>query len=119
MGREEKKSVEKEKQMEQEAIEEYSSMVNHNTILLGFEGWIKYIEGFSRGLQTSKTVDSSQVMDVIGEIMEYMRTLKQDVLGLLQFCEHVLEEKEQTESNIKLLQLIQEKDKEQKDDRTE
>ena len=36
--------------------EQYSSMVNHNSMLLSFEGWIKYIEGFSRGLQTTKTV---------------------------------------------------------------
>ena len=80
---------------EKENQEQYSTMVNHNTILLAFEGWIKYIEGFSRGLQTTKTVDASSVMDCIGEIMEYMRTLRTDVLSILQHCEIVLEKQEQ------------------------
>ena len=51
---------------------EYSSIVNSNNMLLSFEGWIKYIEGFSRGLQTTKTVDAMTVFDCIGEIMEYL-----------------------------------------------
>ena len=28
-------------------MKNYNSMVNTNTMLLSFEGWIKYIEGFS------------------------------------------------------------------------
>ncbi len=72
--------------------EQYSSMVNHNTILLSFEGWIKYIEGFTRGLQTTKTVDASSVMDCIGEVLEYMQTLRVQVFEILQHCEGILEQ---------------------------
>ena len=83
--------------------EAYSSMVNHNTILLSFEGWIKYIEGFCRGLQTTKTVDAAQVLDCVGEIMEYMKTLRLDILDILQHCENVLDKDEQLEEEIKQL----------------
>lgn len=86
----------------------YSSMVNHNSMLLKFEGWIKYIEGFSRGLQTTKTVDAASVLDCVGEIMEYMKTLKQDILDLLQHCENILEEHDELLEQNKL--LIEQKD---------
>ena len=74
--------------------EDYSSMVNSNTILLNFEGWIKYVEGFSRGIQSAKTVEASQVMSCVGEILEYMKTLKKDLITILTHCEIVLEENE-------------------------
>lgn len=80
--------------------EEYSSMVNSNQMLLSFEGWIKYIEGFSRGLQTTKTVDAVTVFDCIGEIMEYMKSLKGQIITLLLHCEECLELEEQCDKRI-------------------
>jgi predicted nucleic acid-binding Zn-ribbon protein len=59
-------------------------------MLLYFEGWIKYIEGFSRGLQTTKTVDAGMVFDCVGEIMEYMKQLKGQICQLLIHCEQQL-----------------------------
>lgn len=89
--------------MEKDNNEEYNSMVNSNTMLLSFEGWIKYIEGFSRGLQTTKTVDAGTVFDCVGEIMEYMKQLKGQIVGLLLHCEEVLQQEEQC--NIKIEQF--------------
>lgn len=77
--------------------EEYSNMVNHNTILLGFEGWVKYIEGFSRGLQTAKTVSAESVLECVGEIMEYMKTLRKDIMDILTYCEDILDKNEELE----------------------
>lgn len=87
--------------MEKDNNEEYNSMVNTNTMLLSFEGWIKYIEGFSRGLQTTKTVDAGTVFDCIGEIMEYMKSLKGQIVDLLLHCEEILETKEKCDGKIK------------------
>lgn len=83
---------------------EYSSIVNSNNMLLSFEGWIKYIEGFSRGLQTTKTVDAMTVFDCIGEIMEYMKSLKNQLVTLLTYCEDVLEQEEICNSKISSLE---------------
>ena len=69
-------------------------MVQSSTMLLSFEGWIKYIEGFSRGLQSTKTVDSSMVFDCICEIMEYMKSIKGQMTDLLIHCESILEQEE-------------------------
>ena len=74
--------------------ESYSSMVNSNAILLSFEGWIKYIEGFTRGLGSSKTVDSASVLDCVGEILEYMQTFRRQLATLLIHCEKCLEQNE-------------------------
>ena len=74
--------------------EEYAGMVNSNTILLSFEGWIKYIEGFVRGLQTTEKVNSDVVMDCVGEILEYMTQLRIQVQNILVHCEKVLTENE-------------------------
>jgi peptidoglycan hydrolase CwlO-like protein len=95
--------------MEKINNEDYNSMVNTNTMLLSFEGWIKYIEGFSRGLQTTKTVDASQVFDCVGEIMEYMKTLKGQICGLLLHCEQILQdcEQEQQQYQEQIQQLEQ------------
>ena len=72
----------------------YAEMVNHNTILLKFGGWIQYIEGLARGLETAKSIDPSSVLECIGEIMEYMKTLKRDIMDILAYCETVLEKEE-------------------------
>ena len=74
--------------------EEYAGMVNSNTILLSFEGWIKYIEGFVRGIQTTEKVNSEVVMDCVGEILEYMTQLRTQVQNILVHCEKVLTENE-------------------------
>jgi len=92
---------------EKEDKEQYASMVNHNAMLLCFEGWIKYIEGFSRGLQTTKTVDAGEVFTCVGEIMDYMKTLRKDVLTILQHCEDILEKNEELEiENSQLKQQL-------------
>lgn len=75
-------------------------MVQFSTMLLSFEGWIKYIEGFSRGLQTTKTVDASEVFDCVAEIMEYMKMLKGQITDLLLHCESVLEQEELCNNKI-------------------
>lgn len=96
--------------------ETYSSMVNNNTILLSFEGWIKYIEGFTRGLQTTKTVDAASVMDCVGEILEYMQTLRKNLLTLLTHCEGVMEKNELLEAeNNELKGLLEAKLEENKE----
>lgn len=88
--------------------EEYSNMVNHNTILLGFEGWVKYIEGFSRGLQTAKTVSAESVLECVGEIMEYMKTLRKDIMDILTYCEDVLDSEEKLQkANEELTQQLE------------
>ena len=90
--------------MEDKNNQEYNSMVNTNTMLLSFEGWIKYIEGFSRGLQTTKTVDALTVFDCIGEIMEYMKTLKGQIVDILIHCEESLEKSETVNEQYESLQ---------------
>ena len=93
---------------EENKQELYAEMVNHNTILLKFGGWIQYVEGLARGLEAAKTVDSNSVLECIGEIMEYMKTLKRDLIDILSYCETVLEKEEQlTELNEKLNQQVE------------
>ena len=84
--------------------ESYSNMVNNNSILLSFEGWIKYVEGFTRGLSTTKTVDASSVLDVVGEILEYMNVLRINLTKLLIYCEKTLENNEKLETEKQLLE---------------
>lgn len=79
-------------------------MVNTNTMLLSFEGWIKYIEGFSRGLQTTKTVDAVSVLECVGEIMEYMKQLKGQIVSLLLHCEEALEQEDTCNQKIQDLE---------------
>ena len=75
--------------------DDYSSMVNNNAILLSFEGWIKYIEGFIKGISTSKSVESNIVLDCVGEILEFMTTFKSSLMSLLLHCEQILERNEE------------------------
>ena len=89
--------------MTKEKDQEINSMVQSSTMLLSFEGWIKYIEGFSRGLQSTKTVDSSMVFDCICEIMEYMKSTKGQMTDLLIHCESILEQEEIANSRIEEL----------------
>lgn len=90
--------------------EEYSSMVNNNTILLSFEGWIKFVEGFTKGISTTKSVDSKAVLDCVGEILEFMHTVKRQLLNLLIHCEQILDKNEQLEKeNAELKNMVQAK----------
>ena len=91
--------------------EEYSSMVNNNTILLRLEGWIKYIEGFTKGLQTTDMVNSAAVLDCIGEIMEFMSSFRNQISKLFIHCEQILSENEELNTN-KELALLENKNKE-------
>ena len=84
--------------------EEYSKMVLNNTILLSLEGWIKYVEGFTKGLQTTDKVRSSAVLDCVGEILEYMTQFKVDILKLFNYCEHILTENQQLKEQLKQYQ---------------
>ena len=83
--------------------EDYSRMVNGNTILLSLEGWIKFVEGFTRGLQTTEKVSSAAVLDCIGEIMEYMNVFRKQITFLFNHCEEVLEENEKLKEELTLL----------------
>lgn len=84
--------------MKKETNEEYSKMVNGNTILLSLEGWIKYIQGFTKGLQTTDKVSSDAVLDCVGEILEYMVSFRTQLIQLLIHCEEVLQENEDLKS---------------------
>lgn len=90
---------------DQDEQEQYCSMVNGNTILLSLEGWIKYIEGFTKGLQTTDKVSSTAVLDCVGEILEYMTGFKNQLISLLLHCEKILQENDnlKEKQNIKLI----------------
>lgn len=90
-----------------------SNILFENSILLSLECWTKYVEGFTKGLQTSEKVNSASVLDCIGEVLEFMTSFKKQLLDLFTYCESILEE------NEKLKQLLKEKETarlEQKDD---
>lgn len=90
-----------------------SNILFENSILLSLECWTKYVEGFTKGLQTSEKVNSAAVLDCIGEVLEFMTSFKKQLLDLFTYCESILEE------NEKLKQLLKEKEifrLEQKDD---
>lgn len=90
-----------------------SNILFSNNILLLLECWTKYIEGFTKGLQTSEKVNSASVLDCIGEVLEFMTSFKKQLLDLFTYCESILEE------NEKLKELLKEKEiarLEQKDD---
>lgn len=86
--------------------ENYSSMVNGNTILLSLDGWIKFIEGFTKGLQTTEKVNSAAVLDCVGEILEGMVLFKTQITNLFLHCEKILEENEQLKKDTKMLPNI-------------
>lgn len=97
---------------QEEQQEQYSNMVNSNTILLSFECWLKYIEGFTKGLEATDKVNSILVLDCIGEIMEGMRNIKQDVTHILQHCEMILEENEKLKLPSTETLLLEKKEEE-------
>ena len=91
------------KQKTNKQQEDYSSMVNGNTILLSLDGWIKFIEGFTKGLQTTDKVNSAAVLDCVGEILEGMVTFKTQITNLFLHCEKILQENEQLKKDVKML----------------
>lgn len=86
--------------------ENYSSMVNGNTILLSLDGWIKFIEGFTKGLQTTEKVNSSAVLDCIGEILEGMISFKLQITNLFLHCEKILQENERLKEELKQAKIL-------------
>lgn len=89
--------------MEDQQQEDYSRMVNGNTILLSLEGWIKFVEGFSKGLQTTEKVSSNAVLDCIGEIMEYMTSFRVQITNLFLYCEQILQENETLKQQLSVI----------------
>lgn len=83
--------------------EEYASMVNANSMLLSFEGWVKYIEGFTKCLSATEDVKSIVVLDCIGEILEYMQQLRGQLYNLLVHCENILEQDEKLQEKLQIL----------------
>lgn len=81
-----------------------SNILFENSILLSLECWTKYVEGFTKGLQTSEKVNSASVLDCIGEVLEFMTSFKKQLLDLFTYCESILEE------NEKLKELLKEKE---------
>ena len=84
----------KEKEKGKEGLQD-SSIILNNEMLLSLEGWLKYIEGFTKGIQSAEKVNSSLVLDCIGEILDYMVKLKVDLRSLLIYCEKILVENEE------------------------
>lgn len=102
------------KEKEKQSIEDYSSIVKSNSILLSLDCWGKYIEGFVKGLQSSDKVNTSCVLDCIGEILEFMNSFKPKLSKLFDHCENILEENKQLKEKLKSYEteilLIEEKD---------
>ena len=86
-----------------EELEENSSMSNNNDILRSFGEWIRYIEGFTRGIGSAKTVEASQVLDCVGEVLEFMKVFKNNLISLLTYCEQILIKNEELEKENKEL----------------
>ena len=95
--------------------EEYSKTINGNTILLSLEGWIKYIQGFIKGLQTTDTVNTSAVLECINEIFEYMISFRKQLMTLFIHCEEILQENEKLKKQIEELTILKLEDKESED----
>ena len=91
-----------------------SSVILNNDMLLSLEGWLKFIEGFTKGIQSAEKVNSSLVLDCIGEILDYMVKLKVDLRGLLVYCEEILKENEELKAKeILALPCINEMEEEE------
>lgn len=93
---------------------DYNAIMS-NEMLLSLEGWLKYMEGFTKGIGSSEKVSSSLVLECITEVLEYMTVLKKDLRVLLFHCEGILRENEQlkSEKQLNLLTVIEENEDEQ------
>lgn len=96
------------KEQTKENIEEinYSNMVYNNSILLSLDCWIKFIEGFVRGLQSTEKVNTSSVLDCIGEILEFINSFKTTLVDLLNHCESILQENNDLRDKLKKYESI-------------
>ena len=78
-------------------------VITGEEIILSFEQWLKFIEGFLKGIESSSTLSSPVVLDCIGEIMEYMRNAKCSISQLFSHCEQVLQENDKLQEEIQQL----------------
>lgn len=74
--------------------EKESKAINGNSLLLSLEGFIKYIEGLNKGIQAAASVNPQIVTECIGEVLEYMVVMKNDLKSVLLVCEDILEQDE-------------------------
>jgi hypothetical protein len=88
-------------------IKNETDAIVNNELLLSLEGWLKYMEGFTKGIGSSEKVSSSLVLECITEVLEYMTVLKKDLRVLLFHCESILKENEKLKSDIELLPIIE------------
>ena len=102
------------KEREEQSVDDYSSIVASNSILLSLDCWGKYIEGFVKGLQSSDKVNTSCVLDCIGEILEFMSSFKPKLTKLFEHCEKILRENQELKEKLRSYEqealLIEEKD---------
>lgn len=81
-----------------------STELRYSELLLSFDCWMKYVEGFTKGIQTTETVNSMAVMDCIGEVLEYMTRLRAQLVTLLSHCENILERNAQYQEMLEVQQ---------------
>lgn len=99
--------------MDNKLTPEESQAIYGNSLLLAFEGFIKYIEGLNKGLQSASTINAKMATDCIGEILEYLAKLRVDVHNLFKQCELGLADNEKLiEENKKLKKKLEDNDKE-------
>ena len=74
-----------------------------------FNGWIKYIEGFMKGIEASKEVKIETFNTCINEIFEGMTQTRNELNAILEHCNDILIKEEeltsllnQTENDLKL-----------------
>lgn len=92
---------------------EESRAICGNSLLLEFEGFIKYIEGLNKGMQSASSLKAVVATDCIGEVLEYLTHLRTDIHKLFQQCEAILTENENLKSdNTRLKKVVESNDKE-------
>lgn len=89
--------------MSEEKEIKYDNTILENPILLQFEGFIKFISGFLRGIESVEKVNSSVVVDCMGEMLEFLNSSKEDIMKLFKHCETVLAENESLLEEVKQL----------------
>lgn len=79
-----------------------SKAINGNSLLLSLEGFIKYIEGLNKGIQSAASVNPQVVTECIGEVLEYMVIMKKDLRAVLLTCEDILNHNEDLEKKLEM-----------------
>lgn len=80
--------------------EEESKAINGNSLLLSLEGFIKFVEGLNRGIQSASSINPQIVLESIGEVLEYLVTTKTHLRILLTAFDGILEQKEQLQKRV-------------------